>query len=88
MKENYHLAKEESGIRKDSGIIKSGISCRTQESQPMKMKRKKKKKNNLGGGGFISWTTNQMHPTVYDTHHLLTVPEPHLSDLLSHSLLG
>lgn len=43
LKENYHLVKEESGIRKDSGIIKSGISCRTQESQPMKMKKKNQK---------------------------------------------
>lgn len=51
----------EERMREDSSHIKSAFSCRNQESQQME-------KKNLGVGGFISQTTNQMHPTVYVVH--------------------
>lgn len=70
--------------------ILSGASERRTNQEGFKQESRitANEKKNLGGGGFISQTTNQMHPTVCGTHHLLTVPEPHLSALLSHSLLG
>lgn len=71
-------------MSKDSSHIKSGFSCRNQESQQME------KKNNLGGGGFIIQTTNQMHPTVYVVHIICLQclnPICHLQ-ILSHSLPG
>lgn len=75
-----HLKKKSCRVQVKGERIRKD-SSRNQESQQME-------KKNLGGGGFISQTTNQMHPTVCGTHHLLTMPEPHLSALLSHSLLG